>query len=155
VERFGRDADGSVAVATGGTLVVARVDAAQATVRRIDAPFEPVALAAGNVDDTASGIVALGRDGGLYGVRISTDGGEVTPLARISRPGGAAVHLVAARVAPGRRESLLALDAGARRLEVVTALDGSARVAAVAGAPVAVLALRLDADAFSDLVVLD
>jgi hypothetical protein len=87
----------------------------------------------------------------------------VTERKAIALPAGAGgVKLVTARVAASGRDSLIALDAAGKRLHVVSHSDRedalsmgvSASLNVAAGAPAAVQPMRINKDAFSDLVVL-
>jgi hypothetical protein len=145
IGRLGRELVGSVALAAGSRVAVASDDA---LVDDVDLGAEVVDVALGRLFDGGRSAAALASDGRV----VVLEGERGARRARSVASGVRSGRLVAARVGGSARDDLVAL--GDHVEAIVGPARGAVRVAAD-GAAVAGVAMRLDADAFSDLVVLE
>ena len=173
IGRLDGDSSGDVAVGAGRTLVLvhgrdrrlsldadrqARVAPAVTSRRVFDATIGDLAIG-DFAGDERTGLAVLTSNTTVH-VLARPDGGRAAPIdawTAVTRPSGAgaAARLAAAKVSTLPGADLIVADGDKRRLAVLAAREGDvpASLAAV-GAPRAVLAMRLNADAISDLVVL-
>ncbi|HEX5735746.1 MAG TPA: BACON domain-containing carbohydrate-binding protein [Blastocatellia bacterium] len=145
----------------------ARREVAQAAITQQSFPFALTSVVAGDFDADASSDLALLSDTATVH-HLETVGGEmqIRKSLRLTREAGREIILARARVSTLPQDDLLVLDRANRQLHVFNQppseisnlrfeISEGAPVASfdLEGEAVAVLAMRLNADAFSDLII--
>jgi hypothetical protein len=146
----------------------ARREVAQAAISQRSFPFALASIVAGDFDADASSDLALLDDGATVHL-LETVGGDlqIRKTARLNQEAGREISLARARVSTLPQDDLLVLDRANRQLHIfnqppseISNLEfGISEGAPIASldlegeAVAAVLAMRLNADAFSDLVI--
>ncbi|HJQ71463.1 MAG TPA: FG-GAP-like repeat-containing protein [Blastocatellia bacterium] len=138
----------------------ARGEVTQAAISQRSFPFAVASIVAGDFDADAASDLALLSDAGEIHLLETTSGGlQIKEGARLNQEAGRDITLARVRVSTLAQDDLLILDRANRRLHISNLkfeISDGAPLASLdmEGEAVAVVAMRLNADAFSDLVIL-
>lgn len=138
----------------------ARREDDQAAITRRSFPFALASIVAGDFDADARSDLALLSDGGTVHLLETVSGDlRIRKDVRLNRQAGRDVILARARVSTLQQDDLLILDRANRQLHIfnqpTSEISDGAPIASldVEGEAAAVLAMRLNGDAFGDLVI--